>query len=286
MLDTTRTSIKRQVHHAAEAVTKTLIRVFRLDARKLYYESSGILKYIGDASGEEWLVEQFLPRLLSDVDDPVFIDIGANTGQYSIALAKSFPSCRCYAFEPNPITFQELAANTAFISNIRLFNCGAGSKSQRRKIFVYKSDSSTSHASLYREVFKECHFQDDGNIHSLACSIERIDDLVEKQVIAEAGVHFIKIDTEGHELESLKGMLGVIRGEAIRALQFEFNEMNVISRVFLKDFYDIVGDEWSFFRLDTKKLISLGRRYDSANEIFKFQNIVIIRNRFLRLVGL
>ena len=66
-------------------------------------------------------------------------------------------------------------------------------------------------------------------------------------------------------------------------MQFEFNEMNVISRVFLKDFYDLLGDEWDFFRLDTRKLIYLGRRYDSANEIFKFQNIVAIRKSFLPL---
>ncbi|EDY38014.1 FkbM family methyltransferase [Cyanobium sp. PCC 7001] len=255
--------------------------MFRLDARKLYYESSGILKHVGYASGEKWLVEQFLPRLLSDIDEPVLLDIGANVGEYSIALAKSLPSCRCYAFEPNPITFKELAANTGSISNIRLFNCGASSKGQRRRIFVYKSDSSTGHASLYRDVFKEFHLQDDGNIGSLACSMERIDELVESRIIAEAEIHFIKIDTEGHELESLKGMLGVIRGGGVRALQFEFNEMNVISRVFLKDFYDILGDEWSFFRLDTKKLISLGHRYDPANEIFKFQNIVAIRKCFL-----
>ena len=55
------------------------------------------------------------------------------------------------------------------------------------------------------------------------------------------GIDFLKIDTEGNELKVLKGSQAMIQKNAIRAIQFEFNEMNVVSRVFLKDFYDILA---------------------------------------------
>jgi len=283
MLNKAKNIIKTRIRIAAEKAAVTIIKAFRLDSRKLFFESNGILKYRVDESGEKWFINRILPRILSDIDEPVILDVGANIGEYSIAIANALPACRCYAFEPNPITFQQLSLNTKAKSNIIPLNYGAGSDKQHIKLFVYKTDSSTSHASIYRDVFRVCHIQDEASIDEIHCTIEEIDNLIESHVIPEASIHFIKIDTEGHEFQGLKGALCTIRMRGVRVLQFEFNEMNVISRVFLKDFYDLLGDEWHFFRLDTQRLIPLGERYDSANEIFKFHNIIAIRSSFLHL---
>lgn len=283
MLNKAKNIIKARIRGAAESIVYLLINSFRLDSRKIFFESNGVLKYRDHESGEKWFIESVLPRILSDIEEPVILDIGANIGEYSIALASALPACRCYAFEPNPITFEQLTQNTNAKSNIFPLNYGAGSKKEHIKLFVYKTDFSTSHASLYRDVFKECHMQNEAGIEEISCIVDKVDDLIESCIIPEAAIHFIKIDTEGHELQGLKGALCAIRMRGVRAVQFEFNEMNVISRVFLKDFYDLLGDDWDFFRLDTQKLISLGIRYDSANEIFKFQNIIAIRKSLLAL---
>ncbi len=58
----------------------------------------------------------------------------------------------------------------------------------------------------------------------------------------------------------------------IEVIQFEFNEMNVVSRTFLKDFYDILSN-YDLCRLDSNKLIPLFK-YESKNEIFQFQNFL------------
>lgn len=281
MLNSIKNIIKARIRITAEAFVSALIKIFRLDSRQIFFKNNGVLKYSDHESGEKWFIDHVLPQILSGIDEPIILDIGANIGEYSIALASAIPACRCYAFEPNPITFEKLSLNTNAKANIVPLNCGAGSRKEHIKLFAYKTDFSTSHASLYRDVFKECHMQDAANIVEMSCGVEKVDDLIESCVIPEAAIHFIKIDTEGHELEGLKGARTAIRMRGVRAVQFEFNEMNVISRVFLKDFYDLLGDEWTFFRLDTQKLISLGGRYDSANEIFKFQNIIAIRRPFL-----
>lgn len=283
MLNKTKNLIKARIRITTEAFVSVLIKVFRLDSRQIFFKSNGVLKYRDHESGEKWFIDHVLPRILFDIDKPVILDIGANIGQYSIAIVSALPTCRCYAFEPNPITFEQLLLNTSTKPSIFPLNYGAGSEKAHIKLFVYKTNSSTSHASLYKDVFKECHMQDESNIEEIPCVAEKIDDLIESRIIPEAAIHFIKIDTEGYELQGLKGALCTIRIRGVRAVQFEFNEMNVISRVFLKDFYDLLGDEWDFFRLDTRRLIYLGRRYDSANEIFKFQNIVAIRKSFLPL---
>jgi len=89
-------------------------------------------------------------------------------------------------------------------------------------------------------------------------------------------IDFLKIDTEGNELKVLKGALSLIQKNAIRAIQFEFNEMNVVSRVFLRDFYDILPN-YTFYRLLPDGLLPLGR-YSSRNEIFAFQNIFAVND--------
>ena len=283
MLNKAKNVIGSPIRITLEAILSTLITIFRLDSRRIFFKCNGILKYRDHESGEKWFIHRVLPRILSDIEEPVILDIGANIGDYSIALASAFPTCRCYAFEPNPITFKQLSLNINGATNILPLNYGAGSQKEHIKLFVYKTDFSTCHASIYRDVFKQCHMQDEANIEEISCIVEKIDDLLDSSIVPEAVINFIKIDTEGHELQGLKGAICTIKTRGVRAVQFEFNEMNVISRVFLKDFYDLLGDEWSFFRLDTQKLISLGSQYDTANEIFKFQNIIAIRKTFLPL---
>lgn len=87
-------------------------------------------------------------------------------------------------------------------------------------------------------------------------------------------IDFIKIDTEGHELSVLRGCEQLIYDHNLKVVQFEFNEMNVMSRSFLRDFYSILAG-FSFYRLRQDGLLSLGK-YNTRNEIFKFQNIIAV----------
>lgn len=52
--------------------------------------------------------------------------------------------------------------------------------------------------------------------------------------------------------------------------------MNVASRVFLKDFFGLLPD-YNFYRLLPHGMIRLS--YNAYHEIFKFQNIVAIRDK-------
>ena len=68
------------------------------------------------------------------------------------------------------------------------------------------------------------------------------------------------------------------------AIQFEFNEMNIESRVFMKDFFNILP-EYDFFRLLPDGYIPLGNINTYRNpltlELFAMQNIVAIQNSAL-----
>lgn len=52
-----------------------------------------------------------LKETLGTVEAPVFLDIGANIGAFSLALLELYPAARGYAYEPNPATFAMLVDN-------------------------------------------------------------------------------------------------------------------------------------------------------------------------------
>src|SRR4051812_23491059 len=52
-----------------------------------------------EISGEKFLIEHVLPRLL-DTKQPIIFDVGANVGHYSKALYSVFPKAQIVAFEP------------------------------------------------------------------------------------------------------------------------------------------------------------------------------------------
>ena len=88
-------------------------------------------------------------------------------------------------------------------------------------------------------------------------------------------IDLLKIDTEGFELEALEGAKQLLSENRISMIQFEFNEVNIIKRRFLKDFNTILTG-FDFYRLDENKLIPLNE-WQPIHEIFMFQNILAIR---------
>ena len=62
----------------------------------------------------------------------------------------------------------------------------------------------------------------------------------------------------------------------IAVIQFEFNEMNVVSRVFMKDFLAILPN-YRIFRLLPEGAIQFAVYDPTFMEVFAYQNIVAIR---------
>ena len=89
-------------------------------------------------------------------------------------------------------------------------------------------------------------------------------------------IALLKVDTEGNEYKVLLGARELLRSGAIAAIQFEFNEMNVASRVFVRDFLDLLPN-YDMYRLLPRGLLRIDPYIPVYSEIFGFQNIVAIR---------
>jgi FkbM family methyltransferase len=199
----------------------------------------------------------------------IIFDIGANIGDYSKNLRKSNQQITIYAFEPHPITFKNLLINTTNL-NINAFNVAIGSKKAILSLYDYADQDGSSHASLYKEVIENIHKSKAIN-HEV--NIIDLNTFVKEHAIER--VHLLKIDTEGHELEVLKGFEQFIQENRVDIIHFEFNEMNIASRVFFKDFWEFLPN-YDFYRMLPDGLIPIKTYNPVFCEIFAYQNIVAI----------
>ncbi|MEQ9219066.1 MAG: FkbM family methyltransferase [Cyclobacteriaceae bacterium] len=253
-----------------------LSRIYQINLLLHTYRGMGIHVASDELSGEIKLLQLF-KVLWREQKNLVLFDVGANIGQYSKWLVDFFPEAEIHAFEPSHSTFAQLEYNLRN-ENVRLNQCGLGKVIDTLTLYNSAEKEHSQHGTIYKEVLSE--LLDKGELVEEVIRIETIDHYCEENQISQ--IDFLKIDTEGHELDVLKGAKRMLSTSSIKHIQFEFNEMNIISRVFLKDFYELL-EGYHFYRLHTDQLIKLGS-YHSANEIFQFQNILASKEDNLEFI--
>ncbi len=260
-------------HSRCESFIKKFSRMANVDLLMLAYHEMGILNWKNfQETGEAQLISVVLPKIINE-SQPIIFDVGANIGKFSYALREQFSNAKIYAFEPVTDTFNALQENLVEY-NIRCINRGLGEFPGNQVIYSSADQKKSSKASLHKDVLTRAHKLDD--VISIKICMDSVDNFCRENNILK--IDFLKIDTEGNELEVLKGAKRMIFENKIHCVLFEFNEMNVFSRVFLKDFYELL-EGYSFFRLNTNELIPM-KTYKTRNEIFQFQNILAVNPVF------
>lgn len=159
---------------------------------------------IQDGRYYERNVEYWIGRIANGLERPVFYDVGANYGIYSLTLSGVCE--KCIAFEPVKSTFRVLRSNIRHNKsrNVKAYNIALGQKKRVGKIFIY---SSSGNNSPYSRNLPEGHptkFVRTENIQ-----FETLDNFIKSTGEPEPAM--IKVDTEGGELSFLKGATNTIR---------------------------------------------------------------------------
>lgn len=214
--------------------------------------------------------EKHFLSLLGNSGPLVVFDVGANIGAYSEAIMKANPQCRIYAFEPQPDNFEHLAGS-ARKYGYEAVNEALSDKPARSRLYDHADRDGSQHATLYRDVIEDIHKSE---VVSHAVTVQTIDGFVKDKNLS--GIDLLKIDVEGNEYKVLLGARQTIADGLINMIQFEFNEMNVVSRTFFKDFIELL-EGFRFYRMLPDGLLDLGIYRAYRMEIFAYQNIVAIR---------
>lgn len=143
----------------------------------------------------------------------VIFDVGANVGQSAIGFAKAYPEAQIHSFEPVPASYAKLEEATRDIENITAHNFALGRAAEERVMQV----SGTSPSNLIVE-------------GAPGEDLVPIRTEIGHEVATRLGIRaisFLKIDTEGFDLEVLLGFRPLM--PAIDFIQVEA-AMNIHNR--------------------------------------------------------
>jgi FkbM family methyltransferase len=177
-------------------------QVFLLPASNLeYYIKNGLF----ECQMIEWC-KQFCRN------DRIFLDVGAHTGTYSIALADR--SLEVYSFEPQRQTYYALCGSIALSNrrNINAFNFGLGSTEQVGPLPLHIISVDGGGSTV--------HSPTSGVLAVETIEIKTLDSL------ALSNIGFVKMDVEDNELFVLQGAVQTLERSGFPPIVFESNKEN------------------------------------------------------------
>ena len=202
--------------------------------------------------------------------EAVIFDVGANSGQYAAIARQAFPQAHITSFEPNPAAFAKLVAAAERLG-VTAIAMGCGSSPGRMEMFDRSADAGTPFATLVPGVLEQAGM----NPERFEVELTTIDQFCQDHRIDR--IDLLKIDVEGYEKSVLEGASGMLARRAVRAVQLEFNAMNLLSHTTMDDIAALF-DGYALHRLlYDGSLLPLDRAPTIRRNLFGFQNIVAVR---------
>jgi len=177
-----------------------------------------------------------------------FLDVGANSGYYSIKISKEIPNIKILSFEPNIEAYSKfqrtLEKNLELSEKIKLENFGLSNQSTKLKMqsmlkFGYAQTGGTS-------VFNK---NSDSKNFTFLADFKIGDDCIK---LTDEKIS-IKIDVEGHELNVLKGIENTIKKNycilQIEIFSDNFKDVNnFLLSLGYKNFYEVKNRSNYFYK--------------------------------------
>jgi len=190
------------------------VRIKDAIKRLVYYAGYEVRR----AGGLGWDPFRDMRRLATHPHRPVIFDVGANVGQSIDLFRRHFDHPIIHAFEPSPSTFRELQRQTVDIPDLHLNNCALGSRSEI-KLFAentYSELSSLLEPTADRGWEVEKRYQ---------VEVQTLDEYCAKRSVTH--IDMLKLDTQGFDLEVIKGGSELLALQRIQLLFIEiiFSDM-------------------------------------------------------------
>jgi len=149
---------------------------------------------------------------IKTINPDIFIDCGANKGGYYQIIKDSGFNKKIILLEPNlnlvSKYLQPIAINN---KNVKIYNIGTGDKNCKKNFNI--TDDKNSDLSSFREktkFFDQRFFKTKIKNKELI-SIKRLDDLLKENKINKNNKIFLKVDTQGFDMETLIGLGNTIK---------------------------------------------------------------------------
>jgi FkbM family methyltransferase len=152
--------------------------------------------------------------ILSEFKMETVVDVGANIGQTANRVTKVFPEAKIFCVEPVADTFEKLKNNVSS-SNISCYHLALGAENGSVDMVVPLDNANNTMNS-----FKTPNVKDTAEgFKKETIAVMTLDTFCKEQNIPV--INYLKIDTEGFDLEVLKGATIMLKEKKIGFVQVE-----------------------------------------------------------------
>jgi len=192
-------------------------------------------------------------------------DVGANIGQTWEWFRDNESNAIIYCFEPVSATFSDLKEKTKNDTKCITENIALGGHPCEKKIKIFSGNSALN--SLRDDVMNN-----DSNAKEETIIVDTLDNYCRRKSIDK--IDFLKIDTEGYELNVLEGAENMLESARIA---FVFCEVGFLRRnnrnTYLADVTEwLANKNYHFFGL--YQLVSNGQNIEFGNALFVHKDIL------------
>ncbi len=175
--------------------------------------------------------KRILKNLKENIDEiNLLIDVGSHKGTYTDLILENFNVKQAFLFEPQKNIYKFIKKKYKSKKKIKIYNNAVSNKAKVEKIYINKHDLTSSLTKLNK---KNLYLNFKAKLFGTNVSemIEgsydiktiKLEDLIKKKKINN--IDLLKIDTEGHEKEVLKGLGKKIN--IIKAILIEIHNDNI-----------------------------------------------------------
>jgi FkbM family methyltransferase len=157
-------------------------------------------------------------QILIRSENPVILDVGANRGQTIEMLCETFVSPQIFAFEPSLSVFNELQREHGDRCR-NLFHMALGAHDDVKEFINYER---SEFSSFHRLAPSALHELSEIKVRSIEqVQVRSLDSLFPE--LGEAEIDLLKIDTQGHDLDVLKGARMLFQQGVVKRVLVEMN---------------------------------------------------------------
>lgn len=229
-----------------------------------YFDHTGYNDANMNTNGERHVLSILKPN------DVVF-DVGANMGNWSLPIISANPAVSIYCFEPMPNVYSQLQAN---LKNKNVFTHQVALSDVEGISEFYYYPEIDELSTLHRRNLEIERLIKISPV-IIKVSTQRLDSFCEINSVGH--IDFLKIDTEGNELNVLRGSEKLFRKQAIDFVQFEYGGCYLDSKTTLKQVYHyLTSFGFVLHRITPFGLIRINAWRDEL-ENFQYCNYFAIR---------
>lgn len=202
-------------------IAKRAINLYLLplkQSERLFYYVRGA--FFTDADQHLYAATRYIRKQTAPSRDEIIIDVGGANGGTSVYFANAFPGHQVYCIEPNPRMLPYLKAVESKHKSVTVKPLALGSTRAEAVLHVTANDLSSSLNELNLDELEQTDSEFQAKLREEQQIQVRVSTL-DEEFRDFPGVLLIKLDTQGTEIEILKGGVGTLR-----KTRFILTEMN------------------------------------------------------------